>query len=127
MSVKNYSSKGCNFADNFYSVKNPKMAEENGNNNPMENFLINGPFNISLEENIARATFSSSFNGTTLQNDKNIFNDLDWFEYQERSKNTTGKPTFDYDTSVRVVMLSVLLGGCAQCPFDIIIMINHDQ
>ena len=96
-------------------ITKTKMAEENGNNNPNENFLTNGPFNSSLEENIARATFSSSFNGTAFQNEKNIFNNLDWFEFQERSKNTTGKPTFDYDTSVRVVMLSVLLGGwCAQ-------------
>ena len=99
-----------NFADNFNFVT--KMAEENGN--PKESFLINGPFNSSLEENIARVTFSSSFNSTEFQNEKNIYNNLDWFEFQERSKNTTGKPTFDYDTSVRVVMLSVLLGGwCA--------------
>ena len=94
-------------------ITKTKMAEENGNNNPNENFLTNGPFNSSLEENIARVTFSSSFNGTAFQNEKNIFNNLDWFEFQERSKNTTGKPTFDYDTSVRVVMLSVLVASAS--------------
>ena len=59
-------------------------------------------FNSSIENNPVGITNS------TFKNKKS--NEVDWFEYEWVSTNATEKPMFDYDTSVRVVMLSVLLG-----------------
>ena len=74
--------------------------------NTLEKLLfITTPFNSSMEN---KTIGSTSFNGSFFKDE------LGWFEYEwvssDVSNATEEKPMFDYDTSVRVVMLSVLLG-----------------
>ena len=62
----------------------------------------------------------TSFNGSFLKDE------LGWFEYEwvsDVSNATEEKPMFDYDTSVRVVMLSVLLGLTISISISILIRI----
>ena len=96
-----------NFNNSFLAT----LSEEKMKNNTLEKLLfIATSFNASIESNIVGSTYSTSFNGT-FKSEKN--KEVDWFEYELVSTdvfNATEKPMFDYDTSVRVVMLSVLLG-----------------
>ena len=85
--------------DNFTSKEMVKS-------NTLEKLLfITTPFNSSMEN---KTIGSTSFNGSFFKDE------LGWFEYEwvssDVSNATEEKPMFDYDTSVRVVMLSVLLG-----------------
>ena len=97
-------------------------SEEMMKNNTLEKLLfITTFFNSSIENNIVDSTYSTSFNDT-IKTEKN--EEVDWFGHELVSTdevfNATEKPMFDYDTSVRVVMLSVLLG----LPARIIIIIT---
>ena len=83
------------FNTSFFATTSEEMVKVN----TLEKLLN---FNSSIENNPVGITNSSFRN----KNSKEV----DWFEYEWVSTNATEKPMFDYDTSVRVVMLSVLLG-----------------
>ena len=102
-----------------------RLAEEVNNKTLKKFLLITNPFNSSFEEIVLG--YSGS-NGTFNNENGNLKKNVDLFDYEWVSKgmlNTTttgGKPMFDYDTSVRVVMLSVLLGLAIMIMTVIIIM-----
>ena len=76
-------------------------------NNEVKNITLEAFFLIPVDHLIKNHTGVDDKNAMINQNDG------EWFENElvvsEISSNTT-KPMFDYDMSVRVVMLSVLLG-----------------
>ena len=102
-----------------------RLAEEVNNKTLKKFLLITNPFNSSFEDIVLG--YSGS-NGTFNNENGNLKKNVDLFDYEWVSKdmlNTTttgGKPMFDYDTSVRVVMLSVLLGLAIMIMTVIIIM-----
>ena len=102
--------------DNFNtSVTSEEMVKSN----TLEKLLfITTPFNSSMEN---KTIGSTSFNGSFFKDE------LGWFEYEwvssDVSNATEEKPMFDYDTSVRVVMLSVLLGLSISISISILIRI----
>ena len=102
--------------DNFNtSVTSEEMVKSNA----LEKLLfITTPFNSSMEN---KTIGSTSFNGSFLKDE------LGWFDYEwvssDVSNATEEKPMFDYDTSVRVVMLSVLLGLAISILIRIIVLL----
>ena len=96
------------FCRQSFSGEHPSHATDNPFSKKF--LLFTNPLNSSFE-NILPG-YSGS-NGTFKNENGNL--KKDWFDYEWVSNDmsnttTTGKPMFDYDTSVRVVMLSVLLG-----------------
>ena len=101
-----------------------RLAEEVNNKTLKKFLLITNPFNSSFEEIVLG--YSGS-NGTFNNENGNLKKNVDLFDYEWVSNDmlnttTTGKSMFDYDTSVRVVMLSVLLGLAVMIMNVIIIM-----
>ena len=99
-----------------------RLAEEVNNKTLKKFLLITNPFNSSFEEIVLG--YSGS-NGTFNNENGNLKKNVDLFDYEWVSKdmlNTTTTGMFDYDTSVRVVMLSVLLGLAIMIMTVIIIM-----
>ena len=109
-----------NFNTSSFSITS-RLAEEVNNKTLKKFLLITNPFNSSFEKIVLG--YSGS-NGTFKNENGNL--KKDWFDYEWVSNDmlntTTGKPMFDYDTSVRVVMLSVLLGLAIMIMTVIIIM-----
>ena len=110
-----------NFNTSSFSITS-RLAEEVNNKTLKKFLLITNPFNSSFEEIVLG--YSGS-NGTFNNENGNLKKNVDLFDYEWVSKdmlNTTTTGMFDYDTSVRVVMLSVLLGLAIMIMTVIIIM-----
>ena len=109
-----------NFNTTSFTITS-RLAEEVNNKTLKKFLLITNPFNSSFEKIVLG---HSGSNGTFKNENGNL--KKDWFDYEWVSNDmlntTTGKPMFDYDTSVRVVMLSVLLGLAIMIMTVIIIM-----
>ena len=98
------------FNTSFFATTSEEMVKVN----TLEKLLN---FNSSIENNPV------GFTNGTFKNENS--KEVDWFEYEWVSTNATKKPMFDYDTSVRVVMLSVLLGLAISILIRIIVIIIH--
>ena len=113
-----------NFNTSSFTITS-SLADEEVNNKTLKKFLlITNPFNSSFEDIVLG--YSGS-NGTFNNENGNLKKNVDLFDYEWVSNDmlnttTTGKSMFDYDTSVRVVMLSVLLGLAIMIMTIIIIM-----
>ena len=112
-----------NFNTSSFSITS-RLAEEVNNKTLKKFLLITNPFNSSFEKIVLG---HSGSNGTFKNENGNLKKDEDWFDYEWVSKDmlnttTTGKPMFDYDTSVRIVMLSVLLGLAVRITIILVII-----